>query len=328
MLAAFYVRTGPAREVLIVDELNTPLPGPGEVRVRIHASGINPADVKRRAGESVRPLQFPMIIPHSDGAGIIDMTGGGVSHRREGERVWLWNTQWRRPFGTAAEYAVVPSEQAVTLPDSANFAFGATLGVPALTAHRCISVLGGRLRKEHILIFGGSGMVGRFAIQFAKSRGAIVTTTASSDAKAEAARLAGADYVVNYRTDDLVESARQITNSALFSYILDIDFAANSQLYTRLLKRCGAVVVFGSASEMEPRLSVLALQTHGVSLHMISGSDQPAYVRAAAIVQIRDLLAQGKLTARIERSYGLQSIAEAHECVEAGSLGGKVIIEP
>lgn len=173
MLSAFYTRQGDARDVLRVDELNLPTPARGEVRVKVFASGINPADVKRRAGAIARPMVFPIVIPHSDGAGVIDAVGAGVSPAREGERVWLWNAQWCRAFGTAAEFVALPSAHAVPLPPSASFEVGAALGVPGMTAHRCISVLND-LRNRSVLVFGASGAVGRLCVQFAKSRGAMV----------------------------------------------------------------------------------------------------------------------------------------------------------
>ncbi len=169
MRATSYERNGPAREVLQVGEMNTPEPGPGEVRVRVHASGVNPSDCKARGGS--RPMIGARVVPHSDGAGVIDQVGPGVSDGRRGERVWIWNGQWGRPFGTAAEYIVLPSEQAAFLPEQASFEAGACLGIPALTAHRAVTT-DRACMGEIVLVAGGAGAVGHYAIQFAKLLGA------------------------------------------------------------------------------------------------------------------------------------------------------------
>src|SRR5688572_8317455 len=178
MRAAWYEKIGPAGEVLQVGEMPAPEPGPGEVRVRIHASGVNPSDWKTRAG--LRPMTFPRVIPHSDGAGIIDRVGVGVPESRLGDRVWTWNAQWKRPFGTAAEFVVLPAEQAVSLPDGVAFDEGACLGIPALTAHRAVTI-DGSVESQTVLVSGGAGAVGSYAIQFAKLLGAsrIIATVSS-----------------------------------------------------------------------------------------------------------------------------------------------------
>jgi NADPH2:quinone reductase len=186
MKAAWYERNGPAREVLQVGEMPDPEPGPGEVRVQVHASGLNPSDWKTRAGSS-RRMAFPRVIPHSDGAGVIDRVGAGVPARRVGERVWLWNAQWKRPYGTAAEFVVLPASQAVPLPSNVGFEVGACLGIPALTAHRAVTC-DGPIAGQSVLVSGGAGAVGRYAIQFAKLLGAgQVMATVSSPEKAEIA---------------------------------------------------------------------------------------------------------------------------------------------
>lgn len=326
MLAAFYSKTGPAREVFSIAEVNMPHPGHGEVRVRVHTSGINPADVKRRAGENGRPLLFPIVIPHSDGAGVIEAVGPGVQRSREGEVVWLWNTQWQRPFGTAAQFAIVPSPQAVVLPSNVNFELGSALGVPALTAHRCIATLG-NIRDHHIMIHGGAGVIGQFAIQIAKARGAIVCATVSDKERARFAKSAGADHVLNYRTDSFLDEATSLTGASGFDHILDVDMGANGGSYTRLLRKYGSVVIFGSASNMRPHIDVLPLQLHGVSLHFVSGSEQRPEDRVVAIEEVTNLLQEGHLSMRIEARYGLQDVAAAHERVEAGRLTGKVLLD-
>jgi NADPH2:quinone reductase len=189
MRAVYYERNGTARDVLQVAEVETPQPGPGEVRVRLAASGVNPSDVKSRAGVT-RKIAFPRVIPHSDGAGEIECVGEGVSPSRVGERVWVWNGQWRRPFGTAAESIVLPSGQAVPLPANTSMEVGACLGIPAYTAYQAVELAGVKAGAR-VLVAGGAGAVGHYAIQFAKKRKASVITTVSSPVKAEIARRAG-----------------------------------------------------------------------------------------------------------------------------------------
>jgi NADPH2:quinone reductase len=212
MKAAFYSRQGMAREVLQVGEQPVPQPGPNEVRVKLHASGVNPSDWKVRSGGFGRGLMASLIIPHSDGAGVIDAVGPGAPDRI-GERVWIWNGQWKRPHGTAAEYIVVPTEQAVELPDTVGYAEGACLGIPALTANHAVRLAGLR-RGMQVLICGGAGSVGHYAIQMAKTRGARVITTVSNHDKAEHAKSAGADVVINYREEAVGSRVQQETGGS------------------------------------------------------------------------------------------------------------------
>src|SRR5438128_7452053 len=202
MRAAFYTEQGQAREVLRVGEQPTPEPGPGEVRVRLRTSGVNPSDWKSRRGGSGRKLAAPLVIPHSDGAGDIDAVGAGVAASRIGERVWIWNGQWKRAFGTAAQYIALPSAQAVPLPQNTDYAAGACLGIPALTALQAVR-LAQPQRESVVLVSGGAGAVGHYAVQLAKAREARVLATVSGEAKAAHARKAGADTVINYRTADV-----------------------------------------------------------------------------------------------------------------------------
>jgi NADPH2:quinone reductase len=326
MLAAFYARQGPARDVLVLSELNTPLPGPGEVRVRICSSGINPADVKRRAGAPARPMVWPIIIPHSDGAGVVDAVGSGVRSTREGDRVWVWNAQWRQPFGTAAQFAIVPAAQVVSLAPNVSFDDGAALGVPGLTAHRCVSVLA-RSSGERVLVYGAAGAIGNLLVQMMKARGAHVTAIVSSERKREIALEAGADLALDYSHPDHAEDLERLAGAEGFGVIADVDMGSHCMHYTQLVARHGQVVVFGSASNMRPAIDVLPLQKHGVSLHFIAGADQPPPQLAAAIEDVNDGVAAGALRPRIQCKFPLAEIATAHEVVEAGSLEGKVIVE-
>src|SRR5262245_29190060 len=229
MRAAYYETNGRARDVLRVEEVETPKPGRGEVRVRLAASGVNPSDVKSRAGVT-RKIAFPRVIPHSDGAGEIETVGEGVPARRIGERVWTWNAQWKRPFGTCAEYVVLPAAMAVPLPAHIGFDAGACLGIPAMTAYHAVAVAGAA-KGSTVLVTGGAGGVGHYAIQFAKALGAVVLTTVSSEAKARLARAAGADQVIDYRRENVGERVMALTGKAGVDAVVEMDLAANARLY-------------------------------------------------------------------------------------------------
>src|SRR6202043_2221998 len=203
MKAVWYERTGAAPDVLTFGDMPTPLAGPGEVRVRLEASGVNPADVGRRAG-NYRGLEFPLIIPNSDGAGVIDQVGEGVTRLKAGQRVWLFNGQRNgRALGTAAEYIALAEQLVTPLPDQVSFAQGATLGIPGMTAWCCLFG-DGPIAGRTVLVTGGAGAVGHYAVQLAKWGGARVIATVSSSFKAEQARLAGADLVIDYKTEDVI----------------------------------------------------------------------------------------------------------------------------
>jgi NADPH2:quinone reductase len=203
MRAAYYEGNGSAREVLRVVDVVMPNAGPGEVRVKLATSGVNPSDVKSRQG-ATRKIAWPRVIPQSDGAGVIDQVGDGVPKSRIGERVWVWNGQWKRAFGTAAEFITLPAAQAVKLPDKVSFEAGACLGIPAMTAYHAIAV-GGATKGSTLLVAGGAGSVSQYVIQFAKMAGATVLTTISSPDKAKAAREAGADHAIDYKRDNVGE---------------------------------------------------------------------------------------------------------------------------
>src|SRR5512145_1680418 len=246
MLAAFYGRTGPAREVLSVGEIETPEAGPGEVRVKLAFSGVNPSDVKTRGGVRSRDLPFPRIVPHSDGAGVIDEVGAGVPPARVGERVWVWSAAWGRPSGTAAEYVVLPAAQAVPLPANTGFDAGACLGIPALTAYHAVHCNGGVAGKT-VLVAGGAGGVGHYAVQFAKLGGARqVIATVSTEAKAALARAAGADVTLDYRSEDVGQRCLELTGGAGVDRVVELDLAANLKADLVAVRNGGEITVYGS----------------------------------------------------------------------------------
>lgn len=321
MLAAHYTSSGLAREVLRVTQLADPLAADGEVLVRVHASGVNPSDVKsRRAG----PLAFPRIIPHSDGAGIVHSVGAGVDPRRVGERVWLWNAAWRRPNGTAAEFVALPASQAVPLPDQIAFEDGACLGIPALTAHRAV-FFDGDVRGLTLLVAGGAGAVGHYACQMASGAGAQVIATVSSDLKASQARAAGAAQVINYRQENIADRVRELTGGTGVDRILEVDLAANAAGYTSYLKHDGRVIVYGSG-DWTTRLPQRDWLVHGVTVSFFIVYELSVAARTRAIDDVTRWLRADELQHRVAARFTLADIAQAHEAVEGGQCVGNVVV--
>ena len=321
MRAALYDRYGTAGDVLRVEEIERPEPGPGEVRVRIEVSGINPTDWKSRTGATPRPIDG-FQVPHHDGAGVIDKVGEGVDPGRNGERVWLWMAAAGRRWGTAAQWSVLPERQAGRLPDGVPAELGASLGVPAMTAHRCL-FSDGPLDGKTVLVAGGAGAVGHFAIELAKHAGATVITTVSGPAKAELATRAGADHVVNYRDAD---AADQIRSLALpVDRVIELALGANLQLDLAVTRPHAHIVTY-AAEPADPELPVRACMTANVTLRfvLLYGIPPAAFDQAAR--DITTALTDGKLTGLPVTRFALDDVAAAHDAVEAGALG-KVLID-
>ena len=326
MRAAFYERPGPAREVLTLGELPDPEPGPGEVRVRLVWSGVNPSDVKSRAGLRTKSLPFPRVVPHSDGSGRIDRVGEGVDPARVGERVWVWNAAWGRAGGTAAEYVAMPSVQAVPLPESTELAAGACLGIPALTAYHAVTVDGG-VEGKSVLVAGGAGAVGHYAVQLAKLKGARqVIATVSSGAKAELALAARADLVVNYREEDFAARCREATGGRGLDRIIEVDFAANVEADLQALRHEGEVVVYGSGTPEIPVPFAPAILKNVLVRFFIVYNLTPED-RARAVTDLTRLLEENALTHNIAARLPLERVAEAHEMVESGRATGNVVLQ-
>jgi NADPH2:quinone reductase len=325
MRAAFYEQTGPARQVLQLGELPTPEPGPGEVRIRLACSGVNPSDVKSRAGLRTNVLPFPRIVPHSDGAGVIDRVGDGVRAGRVGERVWTWNAAWRRADGTAAQYVVLPAGQAVALPEGVPFDVGACLGIPALTALHAVGT-GGGVAGRSVLVTGGAGAVGHYAVQMAKLAGAgQVIATVSSPEKAALARQAGADVVVDYRREDVAERVAAATDGEGVDRVIEVDFAANVDTSLAAVRSEGDLVVYGSG---RPEIAVPFFPAilKGIRVRFFIVYNLAAADRAAAVQQLTAWLREGRLQHNIATRLPLDAIAEAHELVESGRAAGNVVL--
>lgn len=319
MSAAWYERRGPAREVLSLGELDKPVPALGEVLVRVRASGINPSDTKGRAGGDVA-MPWPRIVPHQDGAGVIEAVGEGVPGSRVGERVWLYEAQLNRPFGTAADYVALPAGQAVPLPDRVEFAAGATLGVPAMTAYRCVFA-DGPVEGKTVLVAGGAGAVGFYAIQFARQGGARVIATVGSAEQERVAREAGAELVVNRREGDLAGAIRAATGGV--DRIVEVAFAANLATSLAVLNPSGAITAYSSDAP-QPELPFWPLVLLDANVRFVLVFAQQGH--AEAIAGISAALSEGWLKSNVGPRLPLGRIAEAHELVEAGAAG-KVVLE-
>lgn len=325
MQAAFYQATGIAREVLRLEELPDPQPGPGELRVRLRWSGVNPSDVKSRLGLRSKVLAFPRIVPHSDGMGVVDAVGASVDTARIGERVWVWNAAWGRAFGTAAQYVVLPAAQAVPLPGNVADEAGACLGIPALTALHAV-LTGGGVAGRSVLVAGGAGAVGHYAVQFAKLLGARrVLATVSNSHKAQIAREAGADTTIDYRAPDAAAQVRAAAGGLGVDRVIELDIAANAALNLEILRPGGDLVVYGSgAPTFELTFFPLILKNLNLRFFIVYNLDLAD--RARAVETLTGLLERGALQHLIADRLPLAQIAQAHELVEQGRAVGNVVL--
>ncbi len=326
MRAAFYDRLGPARDVLQLENLPLPEPAAGEVRVRVVCSGINPSDVKTRMGRRVTQMPFPRVIPHSDGAGVIDAVGAGVSTDRLGQRVWVWNAARGRPHGTACEFLCLSSEQAVPLPAQASFEAGACMGIPALTALHAVLMDGGVAGKT-VMVAGGAGAVGHYAVQFASLLGAArVIASVSTPEKAALARQAGADDVVLYKSEPLAQRVLDLTQGQGVDRVIEVDIGANAAANVQMLKTGGECVIYGSGTDkLDLPFSQLLqrnIQLKFFIVYHLAPSD-----RARAVATLTRMLERGVLQHNIAASLPLQDIATAHEIVESGQTIGNVVLQ-
>jgi NADPH2:quinone reductase len=293
------------------------------VRVRLLTSGVNPSDVKSRAGLT-RKIAFPRVIPHSDGAGEIDAVGEGVSPTRVGERVWVWNGQWRRPFGTAAEWIVLPSEQAVALPANVTMDAGACLGIPAYTGYQAV-LLARAKEGSTVLVAAGAGAVGHYAIQFAKQRKATVITTVSSPAKAEIARQAGADHVIDYKREDVGERVMAITGKRGVDAVIEMDLAANARLLPNVLAPNGVVAIYGSGAA-EASIPFQFLLQNSITMQFFLVYLMPQAERERATADITRMLERNELIHNVAQTFDLGDMVAAHEAVESGKAMGNIVV--
>lgn len=327
MKAITYRRFGPPQDVLTIEDVETPPPGPGEVTVDLAFSGVNPSDVKARAGSrpGVTKPPFPVVIPHSDGAGVISSVGDGVDPARIGQRVWIWNGQWRRAFGTAATQITLPQEQAVTLPDFTDLETGASLGIPGLTA--CFTVFsGGDVAGKTLLVQGGAGTVGLLAVQLAKWGGARVIATARGTGL-DRARAAGADVVLDYSSPDLPAQILAANNGRPIDRIVEVEFGTNIATDAEVIAECGVISAYGSALEMQPVLPFYPLLFKAVTIEIALIYLLKPKQRRAVTAQLSRALTENALTCPVERIYPLSECADAHAAVAAGQRAGSILLK-
>lgn len=328
MKAAWYDRQGPSSEVLVVGEMAAPIPGPDEVRIRVHASGVNPGDVKKRQDQFGVGMPYPRIIPHSDGAGVIDSVGERVDASRVEERVWCFGAQSYRPFGTAAEYVVVPSAQAVALDDAVSFEQGSCLGIPGITAHRAIDVAD-TVKDRTILVQGGAGAVGQCASGLARHAGAHVIATVRSDIDVSIAERAGAHHVLvtaGLSPSEIVETVRSIAPDGV-DHIVEVAFHANIETNEFLLMQGGSIATYATGNPT-PCIPFWPLVFKNIRLNFLGSDDFPHAAKTAAAAALNDALRDGWPGFEIGMSLPLELIAKAHEIVETGGATGRVVVTP
>lgn len=328
MKAAFYERKGAARDVLRVGEQPVPVPAPGEVRVRIHVSAVNPSDTKNRSGLRVAQMPFPLVIPHQDGAGVIDAVGDGVDTTRIGQRVWVYEANLGRPFGTAAQYTTVSAHKAVPLPDSTGFEAGACMGVPAMTAHRCVFA-DGPVTGRTVLVQGGAGAVGFYAVQIAKLDGAAhVIATVSRDEQAVRAREAGADEIINYREEDVAARVRAICGTdAPLDRVIEVAFGANLRTDIELLRPGGVIATYASDAVPEPAVPFWPMLAKNLTVRFVLVYAMPFEEHERAARWIGDALSADRLRHQVHRRFPLDEIVAAHEATESMSNVGKMLVD-
>jgi NADPH2:quinone reductase len=326
MKAVWYTRQGPPAEVLQFGEQPDPHAAAGQVRVKVYASGVNPADTYRRGGSNF-PLEGSLVIPNSDGAGIVDEVGPGADPALLGRRVWLYNGQRNgRVLGTAAEYIALDADLVRELPDSASFLEGACLGIPAMTAHRAVT-LGGELAGRAVFVSGGAGAVGHYAIQWAKRFGARVVTTVSSPEKAAHAQAAGADLAVNYRTEDVAARVRAFTDGAGLDHVVDLDFGANVAMLVPLMATNGAIAFYATRSNLQPVLPADNVMRRNLSIHGLVLNGAPLAARQRAQADIVRWLKEGGMQHTVSSVHPLPRTADAHAAVESGAKRGTVVVD-
>lgn len=327
MKAIWYEQPGNAAEVLNYGEIEQPEPDAGEVRVNVHVSGVNPSDTKFRSGWMGLKQPYAKTIPHNDGAGVIDAVGQGISSERIGERVWIYEAQRGSAFGTAADSVVVPAHKAVTMPENLDFAAGASLGVPAMTAH--FSVFSdGPITDKIVLVHGGAGAVGADAIQLAKwGRAKLILATVSSDKKAAIAQHMGADHVINYRQEDVVARVRDLVGKRGCDRIVDVALAANIDINAKLVARNGVIATYESGSAPTVEIPFYDLLYKNAALRTVLVYAMSDESHRAAARDINQAITDGALQHLIAARYPLSKTAAAHDAVDSGNLIGKVVVD-
>ena len=325
MKAVWFETFGTAADTLVTGEQPRPVAGPGEVLVKLKTTGVNPSDVKKRAGAFPNLLDDGLVIPHSDGAGVIEAVGEGVSTSRIGERVFVYQAQFARRLGTAAEYVALEDRRAPTLPENASFEVGACIGIPIMTAHRCVFA-DGPVDGQTIVVTGGAGRVGYYAIQWAKSAGATVIATASNPEDADTCKSVGADFVVNHRQDDWAEQVLECTAGEKVNRVVDVEFGYNLPQVLKFIAVNGVIATYSSTQVKEPKLPFLQMMFMDLTLRMVIVYAMPEEAKQQAVSDTIEFLAAGKLQHRIAHSLPFDEMVKSHELVEQGGFGGCVVV--
>jgi NADPH:quinone reductase len=324
MQAVWFESFGAAADTLVFGELPCPEPAPGEVLVQLYTSGVNPSDVKKRAGAFPKLLDNGLVIPHSDGAGVIAAVGKGVDPARIGERVFVYQAQYGRRFGTAAEYVALEAVRAPRLPDEASFEVGACIGIPMMTAHRCVFA-DGAVDGQTVLVTGGAGRVGYYAIQWAKLAGARVIATASNDNDAAVCRAVGADEVVNHRKSGWGLAAVACNEGKKIDRVVEVDFGVNLSEVLQCLRIGGTIATY-SSSVAEPKLPFRDMMFMDITVRMVIVYAMPEEAKTQAVEDTRGALQGRRLQHRIAHSVPLGDMVRAHELIEQGGFGGCIVV--
>ncbi|MEQ6250037.1 NADPH:quinone reductase [Sulfitobacter sp. HNIBRBA3233] len=327
MKAITYDRFGPAEDVLTLSDIPTPSPAAGEVSVRLAFSGVNPSDIKARAGSrpGITKPPFPQVVPDSDGAGTIEAVGDGVDPARVGERVWIWNGQWQRAFGTAATHITLPSEQAVLLPEGIALEAGAVLGIPGLTATEAVFGAGD-VEGQTLLVSGGGGTVGYLAVQLAKWGGAKVIATASAR-DFDRVRAAGAQTVLDYRSDTLAEDILAANGDAPVDRVVEVEFGVNAGVCADVIKPNGVIAAYGSQIDMTPTVPFGPLLFKAATIDIILIYLLPLAQRQERIARLHRALQDGALVCPVEQTFALKDCAAAHNAVQQGKREGAILLD-
>ena len=325
MRACWFEAFGAAQNVLQQGDWPTPEPGPAEVLVQLQTTGVNPSDVKKRAGAFPDLLEAGPVIPHSDGAGVISAVGEGVSPARVGERVFVYQAQYGRQLGTAAEYVALDSVRAPTLPENASFEVGACIGIPIMTAHRCVFA-DGPVADQLILVTGGAGRVGHYAIQWAHRAGAHVIATASNEEDAAACRQAGAEAVVNHRESDWGKAVLDLTGGQKIDRVIDVEFGANLPELLHCVRIGATIATYSSTVVPEPALPFRTMMFMDLTVRMVIVYAMPEEAKALAVTDTQVALAENGLQHRFAETLPFDQMARAHEIIEEGSVRGCVVV--
>ena len=325
MRAAWFEKFGPAADVLVVGKQPTPDPQEGEVLVRLMSSGVNPSDVKKRVGAFPNLLDEGLIIPHSDGAGVIEALGAGVDDREVGERVWVYQAQYGRRFGTAAEFVAIDSTRAPSLPDNTSFEIGACLGIPVMTAHRCVFA-DGPVDGQTILVTGGAGRVGHYAIQWASQAGADVIATSSCPDDDQACIHAGAKAVVNHRQPGWCNEVLKLTGQQKVDRVIDVEFGANLPEVLNLIRTGATIATYSSTQVPEPKLPFLQMMFMDLTVRLVIVYAMPEEAKQQAVADIETKLRDGQVQHRLAHVLPLSEVAQAHGIIEQGDCRGCVLV--